>query len=255
MAARPSLEPLQLVAKTVWDQIPLIFSHMPRELGDFPPVEDAMGVWITAELDRIMEEFLLQDSERKLWAQRETVDLPPSLWTRLDELIIRQTENLGDLIEHSAVVQLRIQRWKTLLHGEELYGRYNAARDKNMRHLHRLGSAMPPIDPGFKKFKQATVSELRIVLEDLRGHFAESRQRATTAQLIKRFGHTVTERRCVYLHGNLPSWETFLATKTSKHTVENLLKRKPAPLFDEWAAWATTYKQEVLRQKISRQQL
>jgi hypothetical protein len=249
------LAALQLIRKTVWDEVPLIISRLPRELVDFPPVEDAMGAWITSQLDLIMGEFLVEDSERDLWALRATGGLSPLLWARFDELIIRQTENLGDLIEHSKVVQYRIQCWKVEQGGDDLYRRYNAARDKNMRHLHRRGGALPPVDPGLKQFKTATVAELRIVLEDLRGHFAESRQRIIPAQLLDRFRCAVTERRCGHLQANQPSWETFLAAETRRRSVETLIKRKPASLFDEWAAWATTYKQEVLRQKISLQKL
>lgn len=250
MAATASPEPLQLAQKSVWDEVPLLMSHMPR---DFPPSEDEMGVWITAELDHVMDEYLVRGSERELWARRATKGLSPALWALLDELIIRQTENLGDLIEHSKVVQFRIQRWKVEPGGDDLYRRYNAARDKNMRHLHRRGGALPPIDPGFKQFKKETVNELRIVLQDLCGHFAAFRREVKRTELLNRFRDTVAQSGCAHLRTNQPSWEAFLTAQTRTGTVEHLIRRKAAPLFDQWAAWATTYKPEVLRQKISRQ--
>ena len=246
----------QPVPLSPWAEVPLIISTMPRQFGpSATPVEDEMGVWISAELDRIMEKFLVEDSERELWAQRADAELPASLWARLDELIIRQTESLGDLIEHSAVVQLRIRHWKEAPAGVELYRRYNRARDLNMRHLHRQGGSLPPVDPGFKTFKIATVSELRVVLPDLQVHFATLRRRATPGELIARFHQTIAQRQCVHLQANQPSWESFFAGQTRHQTVESLIKQKPASLFDAWAAWATTYKSEVLRQKIARQKL
>jgi hypothetical protein len=252
----PMTTNLQLVRKDIWAEVPLIISTMPRQFGpSATPAEDDMGAWISAELDRIMEEFLVEDAERELWAQRADAALPASLWSRLDELIIRQTESLGDLIEHSAVVQLRIRHWKEMLNGVKLYRRYNAARDKNMRHLHRRGGSLPPVDPRFKAFKVATVSELRVVLPDLQVHFATFRRRATPQELIARFHHTIGQRQCMHLQANQPSWESFFAGQTRHQTVESLINQKPASLFDAWAAWATTYKPEVLRQKIARQKL
>ena len=247
---------LQVIRKDVWAEVPLIISTMPRQFGpSATPAEDDMGAWISAELDRIMEEFLVEASERELWAQRADAALPASLWARLDELIIYQTESLGDLIEHSAVVQLRIRHWKEASTGIELYRRYNAARDKNMRHLHRQGGSLPPVDPGFKAFKVATVSQLRVVLPDLQVYFATLRRRATPAELIARFRHTIAQRQCAHLQANQDSWESFLAGQTRHQTVESLIKQKPAALFDAWAAGATTYEPEVLRQKIARQKL
>ena len=247
---------LQLICQDIWAQVPLIISTMPRQFGpSATPAEDDMGAWISAELDRTMEEFLVEASERELWAQRADAELPASLWARLDELIIYQTESLGDLIEHSAVVQLRIRHWKEASTGVELYRRYNRARDKNMRHLHRRGGSLPPVDPRFKAFKVATVSELRVVLPDLRVHFATLRRRATTKELIARFHYTIAQSNCAHLQENQPSWESFFAGQTRHQTVESLIKQKPASLFDAWSAWATTYKPEVLRQKIARQQL
>jgi hypothetical protein len=256
MAANPSPEPLQLVRKTVWDEVPFIISRMPREFGASPaPIEDEIGAWITSQLDVIMEEFLVQDSEREreLWARRAEVDLPPSLWARFDELIIRQTVTLGYWMEHSAVVQNRIRTWEVTPNGDELYKRYNDARDQNMRILHRLEP--PPIDPQFKRFKAETISELQIVLHDLRGHFAESRQSVALADLLDRFRQKVTQSGCTYLQGNQLSWEAFFTARLL--SIKNLLttgtRTKPAGLFDEWAEWATGRACEALRQMISKQ--
>ena len=236
--------------------MPFIISRMPREFGPSPaPTEDEIGAWITSQLDIIMEEFLVQDSEREreLWARRAEVDLPPALWARFDELIIRQTVTLGYWMEHSAVVQQRIRAWEVTRGGDELFRRYNAARDKNMRILHRLEP--PPIDPQFKRFKAETVSELQIVLKDLRGHFAESRQSIALPDLLDRFRDTIAASGCIYLQSNQPSWEAFFGTR--KSTIKDLLTRgtrtQPAGLFNEWAEWATGRDLEALRQLTSKQ--
>jgi hypothetical protein len=89
----------------------------------------------------------------------------------------------------------------------------------------------------------------------LQGHFATLRRRVTPSELLTRFRHTVAQRHCVHLLANQLSWETFFTVQNRHHTAESLLKQKPASLFDTWAAWATTYKPEVLRQKITRQKL
>ena len=244
------------VPEEVWRRIPLIISTMPRQFGPSPvPAEDEIGAWITKEIDRIMDEYLVQEGERGCWAKRGEQDLSTALLACLDELIIRQTATLGYWMEHSGVVQGRIRAWEVMSHGDELFRRYNVARDKQMRHLHRRGGVLPPIDPGLKQFKKATVSELRIVLEDLRGHFAAFRRKVKQAELLDRFRHTIGQNGCAYLQGNQLSWAGFLTAQTRRHPVESLLKRTPASLFDEWVAWATTYKLEVLRQKISRQKL
>jgi hypothetical protein len=245
---------LQLIREEIWDEVPFLISRMPRQFGpSATPAEDDMGRWITTELDRTMEEFLLQDSERVLWAQRADAELPPALWARLDELIIRQTVMLGDWMEHSALVQIRIQQWKMTPPGTELYRRYNASRNKNMRILHRLEP--PPIDHGWKRFKAAVVSELQLVLQDLRGHFAESRQRITAQQLMDRFRHAIAQSNCVHLQSNQLSWEAFFSAQLS--SVKNLLmpgtRTSPAGLFDEWAQWTTGRSLDALRQTISKQ--
>ncbi len=255
MPAAKKLTPPPVVVSTYnIDVVPFIISSMPREFGPSSvPTEDEVGAWITAGLERIMEQFLVQDSERECWTQRGEQNLTPALCARLDELIIRQTETLGDWMEHSSVVQLRIQHWKLMTHGEKLYERYNAARNKNMLILHRL--VPPPIDPGWKRFKRETVAELRIVLQDLRGHFAESRRGITAAEVLDRFRQTIAQSGCPYLQGNQLSWEAFFSARL--RSVKNLLttgkRTQPAALFDEWAAWATERKLEALRQMISKQ--
>ncbi len=192
---------LQLISNDIWDEVPFLISRMPRQFGpSATPAEDEIGSWITTELERTMEDYLLQDSERELWAQRVDAVLPASLWAQLDELIIRQTVMLGDWMEHSALVQIRIQHWKITPSGTELYRRYNASRDKNMRILQRL--ELPPIDPGWKRFKSAIVAELHLVLQDLRGHFAQSRQKFTSADVLNRFSHAIAQSNCVHLQSN-----------------------------------------------------
>jgi hypothetical protein len=254
MAIKPSRKPEHhpyLVSKRIRDQVPLIICHMRRE---FETCQE-LGACITEELDRIMGQYLVKESERGLWAQRDEGELTPSLWARFDDLIIWQTVSLGDLMEHSPVVQFRIQHWKIMSLGVERYRRYNWARYKNMRILHRL--ELPPIDPELKQFKKTTVRELQIVLQDLRGHFAKSRQRTSAADLIGRFRHIIAKNRCVNIQGNQASWEMFFEAKAQ--SIERLVtpdkRSRPAQLFDDWASWATTYKLESLRQKISLQKL
>jgi len=256
MAMRPPPKPEHhpyLVPKGIRNKVPLIICHIPRKFG----TSGELGAWITDELDRIMGKYLVEQSERTLWARRGERELTPSLWARFDDLIIWQAVSLGDWIEHSPAVQLRIQHWKAMSQGVERYRRYNQARHKNMRILHRL--ELPPVDPGFKQFKKATVRELQIVLQDLRGHFAKSRQRTSSADLISRFRHiiAIAENRCVHLQGNQASWETFFTAKAQ--STEKILtpdrRSGPASLFDEWASWATTFGLESLRQKTSLQKL
>ena len=100
--------------------------------------------------------------------------------------------------------------------------------------------------------KKAMVRELQIVLQDLKGHFAESRKRLTSTDLNNRFRHTIGLNGCVYLQGNQLSWEAFFHDRFKD--IETLLIRRPGGLFDEWASWATTHEIEALRQKISLQE-
>jgi hypothetical protein len=249
MAIKPDPKPAHhayLVSKGVRDRVPLIICHMRREFE----TSEELGIWVTEELDRIMGEYLVEESERGLWTQREKMDLSPSLWTRFDDLIIWQTVSLGDWIEYSPAVRLRIQCWKIMSPGLERYRRYNWARYKNMRILHRL--ELPPIDPEVKQFKKTIVHELQIVLKDLRGHFATSRRRTSSEDLIGQFRRIIAENDCVCLQGNRLSWETFLVAKSQ--SIEMPGRRSgPWRLFSEWASWATIYKLESLRQKTSLQ--
>jgi len=254
MAIKPVPKPEHhpyLVPKGIRDKVPLIICHMPRKFA----TSKELGAWFTDELDRIMGKYLVEKSERGLWAQRRGGELTPSLWARFDDLIIWQTVSLGDWIEHSPAVQLRIQHWKVMSPGVGRYRRYNQARDKNMRILHRL--ELPPVDPGFKQFKKATVRELQVFLQDLCGHVAGSRQRTSSADLISRFRHIIAGDGCVQLRGNQQSWEAFFTAKTQSigTILTPDLRSRLASLFDEWASWATTYRLESLRQKISLQKL
>ena len=254
MAVRPAPKPKHhphLVSKEIRDKMPLIISRMPRQFE----TPEALGRWIDEELDRIMGKYLVEVSERDLWARRGEGELTYSIWSRFDDLIIWQTVSLGDWIEYSPTVQCRIQTWKVTASGLERYRRYNRARDKNMRMLHRL--ELPPIDPGLKQYKKATVRELQILIKDLRSHFAKSRKRTSSADLIAAFRDIIARNSCMRLLGNQLSWEAFFVA--SARSIERILtpdKRSgPASLFDEWASWATTHKLESLRQKISLQKL
>ena len=84
-----------LVPKGIRDKVPLIICHMPRKFE----TSEELGAWITGELDRIMGKYLVELSERNLWAQRGAGGrLTPSLLARFDDLIIWQAVSIGDWV-------------------------------------------------------------------------------------------------------------------------------------------------------------
>jgi hypothetical protein len=212
---------------------PLIISVLPRE--QLSP--EQLGSHIDAELVRCFSPACLSPDL-----------LSPAQSKILDDLIIRQTETLGDLALASPIVLGRVHAWRDHPLGIARMQRFCAALVKAVRvHQHK---AKPPLDSRMLAAKRKTVDELRAAFKVLRGKFRAAKKDPKIKDFTVQFLEVIQPGG--FLQANADSWCAFFAADFQQALDSlNGPRFSPAALYDAWAAWATGYTQETLRQKVS----
>jgi len=215
----------------------LIISTLPRE----PLSDEQLGLLITSGLAQRLEALTDVPSDGLL---------SQTQYRMLDDLIIRQTETLGEFALASPMVRERLHAWRVHPSGIFLTERFAAALVKAVRYHQRV--ALPPLDPGIPVAKRKTVDELRAAFKILRAKYSTAKKKPRIAEVVAQFQGVVQDGGFSHLGANIDSWNSFFRAR-SEFVLEMLNRPRlsPAALYDAWLAWATHYEQETLRQKIS----
>jgi len=158
------------------------------------------------ELGALIDHGLMERLEVSLGASMPPDrNLGPSQNKVLDDLIIKQTETLGDLALTSGVVRERLHAWWYHPDGISLTERFAAALVEAVR-VHQLKS-LPPLDAATPFYKDRVIQELKIALPRLRGAAAAGRKtkhRSFSIDEIKsQFRDIVRESNLGRLAGNM----------------------------------------------------
>jgi hypothetical protein len=242
--------------------VPEIISRIPKHDGKVPEhIHDELRkAW--GDLERGYSSskgaFYMSGGEYEAWCRFKEGDdtaLSAELlkaWDKLDALILHQSETIGWRIALSPLVTWRFSVWETRSDGPELFEQYGKNLARSVRYWRR--EVAPPInDPGFRRFKNETIEELKTLLTVLRDHFSDSHASVSTQVLIQHFRRVVSELELVHLVANVDVWTQWIGDNAQKMKGLVGSKRRPAvgALFDDWFSWCKLRDPETVRQEIS----
>jgi hypothetical protein len=230
----------------------------------FPPSQEKFGEVITNGLVEILWNSVLTEAERGSLETEAELLKGPSVADekrneKLDALILKQAETFGWRISLSEMVQARFRVWEELPNGSERFEQFGRACARAVRIMQK--KEPPPIDdPGLRRSKFVAVSELRLLLKNLRNEFSIARTTPTAAVILERFAAIVTAEPDTfeYIHQNLDSWKKFLKDEYGSSSIKALAvgarssRISPAGLFDTWLASSKGYATDSVRQQLSR---
>jgi hypothetical protein len=227
-----------------------IISRIP--LRGMTPEEWPLAIEI--ELIAAWKEVMSEHERENFCAVWPKIDLvPPTLFVKLDWVILHQTQTLGWRISLCELVKFRFSQWDSLANGPELYRKLGAAFARSARIMQR--KELPPVeDSEIWAVKQETVKELRRVLQIMRTTFSKRRTRPAQTEVVAFFTTTVSDpaQAFSHLYANLDRWLKFFEENPQAvHPLVFASRPSPAMLYDDFHAWATGWQPEALRQATS----
>jgi hypothetical protein len=234
------------------DAMPQIISRIPwhdgmsRQELDKVISKELIAIWLSMWSEKELQ--LRTKIERG-----EADDLMPGLYSKLDEIILKQAGTLGWRLLVSTRVVLRISMWEAEKNGPELFERLGKALAISVRIVQR--QELPPIDdPDLVPTQDQSIRELRTVLREMRKALSAKRTTPDGPEVVACFARIVLEsgKRCPLLSANLFRWLRFLSGNPQCLTAQRSDRRlSPATLFREWLSWSKGHAPETLRKKIS----
>jgi len=176
--------------------------------------------------------------------------LPSPLLSKLDSIILDQTETLGWRITLCELVRFRMSEWDLASNGPELFERLGSAMGKASLILQR--KKLPPLDADAWLVKRETIQELKPIVNTLRAHFSRKKIAPKPTEAREFFATTVSDSSFVHVRANIDRWLKFF--EENQDALDRLfLDRRPTPasLYDRFNAWSSGWEQESLRQAIS----
>lgn len=208
--------------------------------------KELLEIWIGSMSPRELQKFAA------VWPRRDQV--PLELYRRLDRIIIEQARTTSWRMELSPLVQLRKSEWDHQDNGPRLHQQYGEACADFARIVQK--KKLPPLaDPDHWAVKQETVSELRLLLPNLRQVFTSMKRKPAVHDVLENFSKILSDSPATYRHlkANEERWLKFL--EDSRDVCRPILqgsRTQPATLYDEFLAWCTGWKSDAIRQAISR---
>ena len=180
-----------------------------------------------------------------------TLILLPQLVSRLDEIILDQTEDFGWRMCRSEVAQFRFSRWSPQM--DRRYGEA-CARAKEIEN----GERRVRINdiPAIRSNWHEAIEELRFVLNRMRDQFIVLRRSPSHEELRQRFREIVqSSAECIRTAARLEAWMTFIEGNPNEfQDALGLNRKRPAAVefFLLFIATVSGYKVETIQQKYFR---
>jgi hypothetical protein len=226
--------------------VPQIITRIPRR-------QMTRSEWnqiVTLELLQIWETLLSPEEHQ---ATRATDNdggfAPPSVEQKLDDLILNQAQTLGWRIVFSDLVLKRFNKWESQENGPRLFEELGRSFAKSTKIFQQ--KLKPPLDPDLRQFRTETVTELRVLLRNIKNVFSVKRRAPGQQEILATFETLASNDSFPHLRANLAVWLDYLGEDVALRSFSSGSRISPAALFDSWLGWCQNRDAESLRQAIS----